>query len=108
MTRLRSRRVRALRGPLSRPEIAELLAGGPVPGGPSVFASAADFLAARSRLAVERQDWDKFETWLHEGAAHRITYQRHMAHEDKVPLPYPEWPAIVDTRQCPLCQADRS
>ena len=80
------RRAKTLRGPLTEPEIVELLIGGPVPGQPSAFASPSDFLRARSRLAVEEPEWGPVERWQYERGA--IDPQR---------------PAIVDTDACPLC-----
>lgn len=103
MSRLRSRRVRALREPLSDPEVAELLAGGPPPGEPSAFANAADLLAARTRLAIERLDWDELDEWRHKGAANELRMRRHMVHVDEVPPADPRFPALVDVNRCPIC-----
>jgi len=57
--RLRSRHVRALRGPLTDAEIRELLAG----HAESEFPSAAAFLAGRARLLAEMEEWDELRWW---------------------------------------------
>ena len=95
------RRAKTLRGPLTEPEIVELLIGGPVPGQPSAFASPSDFLRARSRLAVEEPEWDGVDRWQHEKRATDARYLRHMA-AGHLPAD-PQRPAIVDTDACPLC-----
>jgi hypothetical protein len=95
------RRAKTLRGPLTEPEIVELLIGGPVPGQPSAFASPSDFLRARSRLAVEQPEWSMVERWQHERAAIDARFRRHMAAGH--PPTDPELPALVDTSNCPLC-----
>lgn len=101
-------RTQRRRGPLDDAEVAELLAGGPAPGEPSVFADASAFLSARGRLDAERAEWEPLTTWLHESRAGRIKFKRHMAHIDDAPLADPRYPALVNTDTCPLCnQADR-
>jgi len=53
------RRAKTLRGPLTEPEIRELLAGHPA----SCFPTADAFLAARRRLLVEQASWDALDWW---------------------------------------------
>lgn len=95
------RRAKTRRGPLSGPEIVELLIGGPAPGQPSAFASPDDFLHARARLAAEEPEWDALSRWEHESQVREERTRRHLAADH--PPTDPERPAIVDIDACPLC-----
>jgi hypothetical protein len=53
------RRAKTLRGPLTDPEIRELLAGRPV----SCFPTVDSFLAGRRRLLAEQASWDALRWW---------------------------------------------
>ena len=53
------RRAKTLRGPLTDPEIRELLAGHPV----SCFLTVDAFLAGRRRLLEEQESWDALDWW---------------------------------------------
>jgi hypothetical protein len=53
------RRAKGIRGPLTEPEIRELLAGHPVSCFPTVDA----FLAGRRRLLAEQEEWDAITWW---------------------------------------------
>ena len=55
------RRAKTLRGPLTDPEIRELIAGHPG----SCFASVDAFLAARARLLVEQESWSPLDWWTY-------------------------------------------
>jgi hypothetical protein len=53
------RRAKGIRGPLTDPEIRELLAGHPV----SCFPTADAFLAGRRRLLEQQEGWDALDWW---------------------------------------------
>jgi hypothetical protein len=96
------RRAKNLRGPLSDQEVLELRMGGPAPGQPSVFDNASEYLHARARLAEQEPLWDEIDRHLHEQQLTEERFRRHMAAGH--PPINPEYPALVDTTACRLCQ----
>jgi hypothetical protein len=93
-------RAKALRDTLTEAEEIELVLG-PDVGAPSLFGSAAERAGARALLARVQEDRDPMDALLASAPVDRERSRRH--HAAGHPGTDPDYPAVHDARDCPLC-----